>query len=582
MLGETDVVVIGGGATGTAVLWDLALRGIEAVLVDRSDLGTGTSGRWHGELHSGARYAVNDLPSARECVEENAVLRRIAPHTIEDTGGFFILLPEHDLGYGDRFVTGCAETGVPCEEVDPAAARREEPALTDRIERAFWVPTDGSMDSWRLLWSMASGAEARGGRVLVRHPVVGFERDGDGRVSAVRVHDLVGGRGRTIGCRWVINAAGAWAGRIGAMAGAPFRMVPDMGVMVVMAGRYVRSLVTHCRMPTDGDIIVPAYDAAILGTTSSEADDPDDSGVAPLEIDLIIDQTAKLVPAIAHGRALRAYSGYRPLYDPVEGEAGGHGRSVSRTFTVLDHEPGDGVPNLLSIVGGKLTTSRQMAQKVVDVMVAKRGEERPCMTAITPLPGAEQGIRQPTRPLARPPAGAGQADGPLACECELITRRTIEEAVGAGVTQLDDLRRQYRLGFGPTQGGGCGWRAAAVVAARRPDVGDPLANLRLFMQERWRGLRAVAWGQAAAQALRNDAIYRGILALDTVEREPGEDKQIQAAATGDDWSGARQAGPGRRVGGEGLTGDTEGRRATDAGPPGGPRGPLPEPTEGGR
>ena len=130
MLRETDVVVIGGGATGTAVLWDLALRGIEAVLVDRSDLGTGTSGRWHGELHSGARYAVNDLPSARECVEENAVLRRIAPHTIEDTGGFFILLPEHDLGYGDRFVTGCAETGVPCEEVDPAAARREDPAAS--------------------------------------------------------------------------------------------------------------------------------------------------------------------------------------------------------------------------------------------------------------------------------------------------------------------------------------------------------------------------------------------------------------------------------------------------------------------
>ena len=102
------------------------------------------------------------------------------------------------------------------------------------------------------------------------------------------------------------------------------------------------------------------------------------------------------------------------------------------------------------------------------------------------------------------------------------------------------------------------------------------------MQERWRGLRAVAWGQAAVQALRNDAIYRGILALDTVKRAPGEDEQIQAAATGDDWSGPRRAGPGRGVGGEGLTGDTEGRRATDAGPPGGRRGPLPGPTEGGR
>src|SRR4030095_8862477 len=161
-----------------------------------------------------------------------------------------------------------------------------------------------------------------------------------------------------IGCRCVINAAGAWAGRIGAMAGAPFRMVPDKGAMVVMAGRYVRSLVTHCRMPTDGDIIVPAYDAAILGPTSTEADDADDPGVAPLEIDLIIDQTAKLVPAIAHGRALRAYSGHRPLYDPVQGEAGGHGRSVSRTFTVLDHAPGAGGPHLLAIHAGRSCAPR--------------------------------------------------------------------------------------------------------------------------------------------------------------------------------------------------------------------------------
>jgi glycerol-3-phosphate dehydrogenase len=75
---ETDVVVVGGGATVASVLWDLALRGIDAVLVDRSDLGTGTSGRWHGELHSGARYAVRDPESARECVEDNAILRRIA------------------------------------------------------------------------------------------------------------------------------------------------------------------------------------------------------------------------------------------------------------------------------------------------------------------------------------------------------------------------------------------------------------------------------------------------------------------------------------------------------------------------
>jgi len=141
---ETQVVVVGGGATGAAVLRDLALRGIDAVLVERADLGTGTSGRWHGLLHSGGRYAVKDPVSATECIEENRVLRRIAPHCIEDTGGLFVLLPENDQGYGDAFVEGCRKTGVPCEELALDQARKREPLLAPNLSRVFAVP-DGTL-----------------------------------------------------------------------------------------------------------------------------------------------------------------------------------------------------------------------------------------------------------------------------------------------------------------------------------------------------------------------------------------------------------------------------------------------------
>ncbi|MCI0689504.1 MAG: FAD-dependent oxidoreductase, partial [Sporichthyaceae bacterium] len=127
---DTRVVVVGGGVTGVAVLRDLARRGIEAVLVERSDLGTGTSGRWHGLLHSGGRYAVRDQESARECIEENTVLRHIAPHAIEDLGGLFVLLPGDDEAYAEQFVKGCAASGIPAEELPAAAARRREPLLT--------------------------------------------------------------------------------------------------------------------------------------------------------------------------------------------------------------------------------------------------------------------------------------------------------------------------------------------------------------------------------------------------------------------------------------------------------------------
>jgi glycerol-3-phosphate dehydrogenase len=105
---QAELLVIGGGATGAGVAWDAALRGFDVVLVDRADLAEGTSGRFHGLLHSGGRYVVKDPVAAKECVEENAILRRVIPDCIEDTGGLFVTTPDDDPAYADRFLAGCA------------------------------------------------------------------------------------------------------------------------------------------------------------------------------------------------------------------------------------------------------------------------------------------------------------------------------------------------------------------------------------------------------------------------------------------------------------------------------------------
>src|SRR3954471_18598109 len=141
----TDVLVIGGGATGAGVLRDLALRGIRAVLVEKGDLTHGTTGRYHGLLHSGGRYVVKDQASARECAEENEILRRIMPHCLEDTGGFFVLTPADDESYVERFLKGGAEPGVAVHEITRREPRRGEPLLNPRISRVFEV-RDGAAD----------------------------------------------------------------------------------------------------------------------------------------------------------------------------------------------------------------------------------------------------------------------------------------------------------------------------------------------------------------------------------------------------------------------------------------------------
>jgi glycerol-3-phosphate dehydrogenase len=577
---ETDVVVVGGGVTGMAVLRDLALRGVRAVLVERFDLGTGTSGRWHGLLHSGARYAVRDQESARECIEENTVLRRIAPHTIEDIGGLFVLLPGDDEGYAEQFVEGCRASGIPTEELTAAEARRREPLLVPGVKLAFAVP-DGGIDSWALLRSMAADAEARGCQVLVRHPMVGVERDGD-RITAVRVHDRVAGEDRLIGCQWVVNASGAWAGEVGRMAGVPIRMIAGKGVMVVMASRYVRGVVNACRKPADGDIIVPQHEVAILGTTSVQVDSPDDIAVAPADVDRMVDMCAQMVPSIAAGRVLRAFAGSRPLYQPESadgGSGGGDTREVSRTFTVLDHASRDGLANMLSIVGGKLTTCRQMAEALVDRLAERMGVTEPCRTATEALPGADHGPHRLAAPLAAVERDA--AYGELVCECELVTRGQVRAAVGAGLTELEDLRRKLRLGYGPCQAAFCAWRAAGMLAegsgephdcgglrppqpprrgapVEREGSGEPLAGLERFLEERWRGQQATTWGDQARQALLNHAIYRGIFDL----RDAG--RPDEAAAAGRAPTEPGEGDPTTRVGDE-LAGESNGRTSSKAG-----------------
>jgi glycerol-3-phosphate dehydrogenase len=307
---------------------------------------------------------------------------------------------------------------------------------------------------------------------------------------------------------------------------------------VVMASRYVRGVVNACRKPADGDIIVPQHEVAILGTTSEQVPSADDISVPQADVDRMIDMCAQMVPALAAGRVLRAFAGSRPLYvaePPADGgDGGGDTREVSRNFTVVDHPRLDGLDNMYSIVGGKLTTCRQMAEAVVDRLAERMGVTEPCRTATELLPGADHGPHRVAEPLAR--VERDQAYGELICECELVTRGQVREAVHDGLTELEDLRRKVRLGYGPCQAAFCAWRAAGMLAEARPsgngsgdgagpDGGvarvDPVVGLERFLEERWRGQRPTIWGDQARQALLNHAIYRGIFDL-TGEGVPDE------------------------------------------------------------
>ena len=561
---QTEVLVIGGGATGTGVAWDAALRGFKVILVERRDLAHGTSGRFHGLLHSGGRYAVKDPHGARECIQENQILRYTHAHCIEDTSGFFVVTPEDEGEFPERFKAGCADVGIPCTEIPVAEALRREPLLNPRLVRVFEVP-DGSSDSFLAAHATAQAAKVCGAQILTYHAVIDLIMAGDKenrRVAGAHARNEASGEEIEIHADMVINAAGAWTGKIAAMAGIEVMILPSKGTMVAMNHRVVNTVVNRCKMPSDGDIIVPSHSVAIIGTTSVTVQDPEKLKIEVWEVERMLNEGDKMVPGIKNARVLRAWAGVRPLFqDTYES---GKGRDVTRKLALLDHQEREGVSGLLTITGGKWTTFRLMAEATIDKVCEHFEVERPCTTSTTQVPGAEQGNYWLGHRLQE--VEEKKLQGELVCECELVTRAMIEHAVIANPTlTIDDLRRDVRLGKGPCQGGFCTYRATGILHEMRQsgawqdnirddaidkanwDVaylqspghqseqsGNVVVNgdretavsdfspnllLRDFLQERWKGVAPILWGRQLKQERLDELIY---LSLMNVEHLPDE------------------------------------------------------------
>ncbi len=509
-------MVIGGGSTGAGVLRDLAMRGIDAALVEKGDLASGTTGRSHGLLHSGGRYCVNDEQAAIECVEEGRILRKIARSTIEDTGGYFVSVTDEDREWEPRFTEGCRRAGITCERLSVEEARRREPALSKHVRAAFWLPEDGHLDPFFLVLANTESARRRGARVLTYTEVVGFIKEGE-RVRGVRLRDSMTGGETTISCQAVINATGAWSGLVARLLGVEVRVVPVKGVMVVLSHRLAHAAINRCHKPGDGDIVVPALSVAILGTTSAKVPHPE---VLPIEWDEVrrmIEEGGLMLDGVTTARAMRAYAGVRPLYD-LGAEA--EGREMSRNFAVIDHEERDGIKGFTSIVGGKVTTYRLMAERVVDLVARRLGVGNPCTTAEVPINDREEPLDQlrhrPSQLGVPKPHGDERPLQPLLCECEMVRP---EDATpwfqDPAVRTLEDVRRRTRAGMGPCQAAICSYRLAARLVTDR-GLDGPAATRAMadFLETRWRGVRHVFWGSQLRQAQVSTGVQMELFNLD--------------------------------------------------------------------
>jgi len=380
---EVDVVVIGGGATGSGVAWDLALRGLNVMLVEKGDLSSGTSGRYHGLLHSGARYATSDLETAQDCMTENTIVKRILPGSVDETGGMFVLLPGDDDSFVEKWITGCRAAGISVRELTASQAREKEPSLNPAALCAFEVP-DAVCHSMTLCASLSRAARSQGAAILPFHRIDGILRH-NGRIEGVRVRDLQKDAAWEVRARFIVNAAGPWAGEVAALAGIPLSLDLTRGALVAYKGRLVNSAVQRLRPPDDADAVLPRGHVSIAGTTEVATQDPGDRRVEDWEPGLIRQRLSELLPVLGGATAVHAWSAVRPLYDPKARANRTDTRLRSRGFTILDHSRTDNVEGIASIVGGKLAIFRLMAEKTSDLVCERLGVNVPCRTAETPL-----------------------------------------------------------------------------------------------------------------------------------------------------------------------------------------------------
>ena len=523
---QATVIVIGGGATGVGILRDLAMRGVDVMLVEKQDLVNGASSRYHGLLHSGGRYAVKDQEAAKECIEENTILRKIGKSCVEASGGMFVRLDSDDPDYEKQWVKGCADSGIEATPISLQKAFEMEPLLSGHVVSAYLVP-DAAIDGFRMSWQNVDSAKRYGGRFKTYTEVIAVLQQ-NGRVNGIKVRESLTGCEYEIGCEILINAAGGWAGKVAAMAGLDVGVQPDKGTLLAFNQRIANHVVNRLHKSSDGDIFVPHGSITILGTTSMSVADAEDTSSARAEVEKLLSIGEKTFENLRNYRLLRAFAGSRPLYMPPGGAAG---RGASRGFAIVNHESQDGLAGMFTIVGGKFTTYRLMAERMADQVCEQLGNHTPCRTAEEPLVpevsvaekkqarkyfpaygtdlaatrlGPERFSRVTERLAKEPDKRA------LICECENVTLAEVEEiAQELSSYRINDVRRRTRLGMGTCQANFCALRSAGVFSrfGQTDSSNDSLGQMKEFLQGRWKGIRPVLMGRTLREIEMTRALY---------------------------------------------------------------------------
>ncbi|MFI5276442.1 MAG: glycerol-3-phosphate dehydrogenase/oxidase [Ktedonobacterales bacterium] len=390
MAAETfDVLVIGGGITGVGVALDAAARGYSVALVEASDFASSTSSKSTKLVHGGIRYLPQfDFALVHEALVERGALLRNAPFIVQPLA--FVLplyedarrplgvpfTPPNGVGLGLMITAGLTMYDTLAGGRGFARHRRIsiEQALTlaptlrgEGLKEAF-VYYDGQTNDTRLVVAVMRTAARFGAAIANYAEVTGFDKRDD-KLAAAHVRDTLGGRELVVRARHIVNAAGVFAERLAMLTGdqSKVSLEPSKGVHLVVAAERIGMGETGVVLPETEDgrllFVLPWEDRALIGTTDTGSGDLDHPEATPEDIDYLLRHVNRYLNVnLTRQDLIGVYAGYRPLVRSREKPAA----NLSRTHVVVEEDNG-----MVTIVGGKLTTYRRMAQDTVDVLARR-------------------------------------------------------------------------------------------------------------------------------------------------------------------------------------------------------------------
>lgn len=398
-----DIAIIGGGITGACIARDASRRGLKVALLERSDFSGGTSASTSKMVHGGLRYLQSfQLGVVRESLRERRIWERIAPHMVRPQ---YFIAPSQDrrrdmelriglglydlLSFDRNLLDDPAQHIARSRHVTGAEAVDAEPILAEKSPYGAMIYGDRVMYSpERLALECLIDAAEHSATIANYADVTAVSRDSAGR-AVLMTRDLIGGDVLEIRARIVVNAAGPWADDIAGFGGESRLLLRSKGIHVITRPITREFALT---IPHRGRhfFVIPWRNHSLIGTTDTPYAGP--AG----EVSVTVDDIASFLTFVNEalpGAELEssdvvyAYAGVRPLL----ARTGVDSYKLSRRSEIIDHEVGDGIP-MLSVIGGKWTTSRALAQRCVDIVARRSGiSTKPCDTATARLPGAASG-----------------------------------------------------------------------------------------------------------------------------------------------------------------------------------------------